>query len=161
MQQAANSTTQARSLTLANVLNYSERSYKEARATLVGPESMAVPRPLSPPNNLPDLLSMGVPRVAPELDDESPLENLAELSDDVAALQEACTATINAFQETRETVLALRSDLLGSIVPLETRVPAVHTLRLVSLEDLEVGQGHVDSDRRVGSEPESATWSTT
>ncbi len=116
-----------------------------------------MPGPPSPPDNLPGLLSMGVPRVAPELDDESPRENLAELSDDVAAraLREACTATINAFQETRETVSALRSDLLGRIVPLETRVPAVHTL--VSLEDLEVGQGHVD--RRVGSE--SATWSTT
>jgi hypothetical protein len=89
---------------------------------------------------------MGVPCVAPELDDEFPLE--AERNDDVEALREACTATINVFQET---VSALRSDLLDSIVPLETRDPAVHTL--VSLEDLkdcrEVGQGHADRLRDV------------
>jgi hypothetical protein len=73
MQPAANSTAPARSLTLANVLSYSGRSYNEALASLVGPESMAVPGRFSsppPPDNLPDLLSVGVLRVAPELDNE-------------------------------------------------------------------------------------------
>ncbi len=76
MQLAANSTAPARSLTLTKVLNYSARSYNEALASLVGPESMAVPgrfAPPPPPDNLPDLLSMGVPPVAPELDNEFPL----------------------------------------------------------------------------------------
>jgi hypothetical protein len=41
MQQAANSTAPARSFTLANALNYSRRSYKEALASLVGPGSIA------------------------------------------------------------------------------------------------------------------------
>ncbi len=132
------------------------RSINEALASLVGRESMAVPGRFAPPgppppDNLLDPLSMGVPRCAPELDDEFPLENLAELNDDMEALREACITTINAFQETRETVSVLRSDLLDRIIPLETRVPAVHTL--VSLEDLEdypeVGQGTVNRLRDV------------
>ncbi len=83
MQLAVNSTAPARSLTLANVLNYSGPSHNEALASLVGQESMAVPgrfAPPPPPDNLPDLFSVGVPRVAPELDNEFPLENLVKLT---------------------------------------------------------------------------------
>jgi hypothetical protein len=117
----------------------------EALASLVDPESIAVPgrSALAPRQQTSSIW-------APELDDEFPLENWAELNDDVEALLEACTANINAFQEPRETVSALRSDLLDRIVPLETRVRrSTRWSRSRTSETTEVGQGRVHRLRDV------------
>ena len=157
MHLAANSTAPGRTLRLADALNYSGRSHKEALVSLVGAESAAVPGRFGlppPPDDLPDLIHFGVPRMAQEVEDDFPLESLRELSDDVEALREACVGTVAAFQESREAVAALCADFLGRLAPIELRVPANHTF--ATLEDLqdyrELGQGHLERLRDVVSD---------
>ena len=77
MHLAANSTAPGRTLRLADALNYSGRSHKEALISLVGAESAAVPGRFGlppPPDDLLDLLQFGVPRMAQEVEDDLPLE---------------------------------------------------------------------------------------
>jgi uncharacterized coiled-coil protein SlyX len=149
MSQAANASGPPRSFLLADALNYNGRSRQEALSSLVGPESLKVPGRFAvppPPVALPDLLFLGLQRCDSEIEDMSPLESLLDLRGEVEGLGATCSATVQAYQETRETVTGLRSDLIARVSALEARVGVQQTL--ATLEDLqdyrEVLQGHVD-----------------
>ncbi len=110
-----------------------------------------------PPDEQPNQVKFGVLCMVCDLHDAPPLESFCKLSEDVEALREACVSTVTAFQETRETVTALRADFLGRLAPMELRIPAGLGSHLSYLQDYrEAVQGHLESLRDVVSK--LAAW---